>query len=257
MTDRQVALCLGAVFGAAVLLFRGWPGIDLAVSGLFHDPAGAAWAGSAPAVQALRDLFWMATEVAVAVFAVLFVLSLLRRGRAAVPARVWGFAFSAMALGPGLLVNGILKQHWHRPRPRAVVEFGGDMTFTPAWTMAGDCLGNCSFVSGETAGAITLALVLWLIAARRAAGGLRLALGALLGLAALAAGGLRVAGGGHFLSDVVFAWLLCGALTLALWRLTGADRASAGLTWAALGEDLAAPWRGLRRRLRGRGGHRP
>jgi membrane-associated PAP2 superfamily phosphatase len=36
-----------------------------------------------------------------------------------------------MALGAGLIVHGILKDHWGRPRPKQVVEFGGGQEFRP------------------------------------------------------------------------------------------------------------------------------
>lgn len=39
------------------------------------------------------------------------------------------FIIVCLALGPGLLVNGILKEHWGRPRPRYTEPFGGEMRF--------------------------------------------------------------------------------------------------------------------------------
>ena len=257
MSDARAAVLLGAAFAAALVVFRGWPGIDLSVSALFHDAATGDWAGSAPPGETLREVFWTATELAAAVFALALVVSLARRGRAAVPARVWLFGLSALALGPGLLVNGLLKVQWHRPRPRTVAEFGGGADFTPAWQVAGACERNCSFVSGEAAAILTLALVLWLIAGRRLPGAGRLVVAGVLAAAVLVASGLRLASGGHFLSDVVFAWLLCATVTLALWRLTGADRAAARLTPAALRADLMAPLMAVGRAIRGLRRNRP
>ena len=73
------------------------------------------------------------------------------RGRAAVL-----LAFT-MAVGPGLLVNGILKQEWGRPRPVHVDTFGGRDAFKSWYETDGTCPGNCSFVSGE--GALVIVLV--------------------------------------------------------------------------------------------------
>lgn len=257
MSDARAAVLLGAAFAAALVLFRGWPGIDLAVSALFRDPATGTWVGGSPAAEALREALWKATELAAAIFALALLLALVRRERAAVPARVWGFGFAALALGPGLLVNGILKAQWHRPRPRTVADFGGEADFTPAWQVAGDCARNCSFVSGEAAAILTLALVLWLIAGRRLAGAGRLVAAGGLVAAVLVTSGLRLASGGHFLSDVVFAWLLCATVTLALWRLSGADRAAALLTPAALRADIVAPFAAVGRAIRGLLSNRP
>jgi lipid A 4'-phosphatase len=250
MTGR-LAIAAGAMaaFAAAVALFTLRPEVDLAVAGLFHDAQSGAWAGAAPWAEMLREVFWKATELSVAAFALLLAVTLARRGRAATSARLWAFALGSMALGPGLLVNAFLKEVWERPRPRMVAEFGGDGAFAPAWQIAGDCTGNCSFVSGEAAGTATLALVVWLIAGRRLGGWRRFATAAGLVGATLAVGLQRMASGGHFLSDVVFAWLLCLALTLALWLLSGADRVADRLTASALRADLTAPFSGLTRLL--------
>lgn len=254
----RAALGLFAAFVAAAALFGFWPGLDLAVSALFHDPVGG-WAGVAPAANFLREAIWTLSEVFLAACLLLFALALARHGRAAVPARVWGFGALAMALGPGLLVNGILKAHWGRARPRSVAEFGGSAEFTPFWRITEECAANCSFVAGEAAAAATLALVLWLIAARRAPAWLRPWLGTALAALVLTAGALRIAAGGHFLSDVVFAVLVTAATTLALWRLMAVAPAADRLTRAAIAADLAAV-AGLVRHVSGalrRGGKRP
>jgi len=41
------------------------------------------------------------------------------------------FIVLCFALGPGLTVNMIFKDHWGRPRPRQVVELGGNQTYLP------------------------------------------------------------------------------------------------------------------------------
>lgn len=38
-----------------------------------------------------------------------------------------------MAIGPGLIVNAALKDHWGQPRPRQVIEFGGSQEYRPIW----------------------------------------------------------------------------------------------------------------------------
>ena len=63
------------------------------------------------------------------------------------------FLIATMALAPGLLVNVVLKDHWGRPRPIDVTQFGGTEHFVAWWDPRGDCPKNCSFVSGDVAGA--------------------------------------------------------------------------------------------------------
>lgn len=106
-----------------------------------------------------------------------------------------------LAFGPGLLVNAAGKEHWGRPRPRDVVEFGGDRPFVPVGLPVAQ--GGHSFPSGHASiGFYWLTLyVLWRGRRPRAARA-----GLVLGLAAgLAMGFERIAVGAHFLSDVVWA----------------------------------------------------
>ena len=246
MIRAATALLLGATLLAA-LVFTLWPGIDLMASAPFHDAATGTWLAETPALAFLREALWTGMELATIAFLLLFLLALARRKAAAVPARLWGFALLAMALGPGLLVNGLLKDSWGRARPRTIAEFGGEAAFTPALEIADQCARNCSFVSGEVAAAVTLSLVLWLFAAARLQGPARPALAAALSAATALSAFLRLAGGGHFLSDIVFAALFTALLTLALWRLTGAARAARRLTGTGLLADLRAPFARLRR----------
>jgi len=119
------------------------------------------------------------------------------------PRRV-GYVLACLLVGPGLLVNVVLKDHWGRARPSQVTEFGGARTFTPALSLSDQCPRNCSFVSGE----VSLGFW-WLSFAFATAAGRRrrlvvtaaLTMGTFMGV-------LRVGGGGHFLSDAVFAGLL-------------------------------------------------
>ena len=99
------------------------------------------------------------------------------------------FLVVTLALGPGVITNLVLKDHWHRPRPIDVTEFGGSFRFTPWWDPRGPCADNCSFVSGEPSGAFwTLsAAALAPLQYRPLAYGAALAFGAGIGFRASAA----------------------------------------------------------------------
>ena len=217
-------------FALCHVVIATWPGIDLAVSALFFDGAGF----PAPvALETARHAIWDLTiAVTLASLAAWLVWALLGR-RARVAPRVWAFPALVMLLGPGLLVNGVLKAHWGRPRPAEIVEFGGEAAFTPPFQMAGACEGNCSFVSGEGAGAVAMAIALgslvpspWLRAA-------------LAALAALASGA-RIVTGRHFVSDVVFGAFLMAFVAMGLYRLLRIGDARRTLTPGCLRHDLAA-----------------
>jgi lipid A 4'-phosphatase len=70
-----------------------------------------------------------------------------------IPGRAALFMIVTLALGPGVLANGILKEHSARMRPEDVVQLGGSERFTPWWDPRGPCQENCSFIAGEPSGA--------------------------------------------------------------------------------------------------------
>ncbi len=136
------------------------------------------------------------------------------------PYRLPGFFLAAMlALGPGLIVNGILKPQWCRPRPCQTAHFGGNQEFVGVWGM-GASEQSKSFPSGHASMGFLLMAPAFLLYRRYR----RLAAGfVLLGLAAgMALGVTRILQGGHFLSDVVWAAgmvYLTGLALVGLFRL--------------------------------------
>jgi membrane-associated PAP2 superfamily phosphatase len=121
------------------------------------------------------------------------------------------------ALGPGLVVNVLFKDHWGRPRPREVVELGGQERFLPVWAKGSDPQAK-SFPCGHCAMGFYLATpYLVLRRRRRRAAWAALALG--VGYGGMM-GAARMMAGGHFLSDVVWSagmtWLVAFAVHRAL-----------------------------------------
>ena len=83
----------------------------------------------------------------------LIIKLILPRRKLLISGRAILFLMATLALGPGLLVNVLLKDHWGRPRPVDVTQFGGDQHFVAWWDPRGECPNNCSFVSGDVAAA--------------------------------------------------------------------------------------------------------
>jgi membrane-associated PAP2 superfamily phosphatase len=205
-TGLIIALVIAAAIG---LIFAIWPDLDLALAAPFYDPAtggvrGGFWRAYDPTWWRMRDAAtWLITLTAMPPFVAL-IIKLIRPSRPlTIPLRAILLMLITLALGPGVLTNLILKEHWGRPRPIDVTQFGGDEHFVPWWDPRGDCPKNCSFVSGEASGAFwTLAPAAvvppqWRVLATAGA----LAFGA-------ATGGIRMAAGAHFVTDVVFAGVL-------------------------------------------------
>ena len=202
----------------SVLVFSAVPQIDLVASRIFRDGATFPLAGSL-ALQMLREAIWfMSLAVVLAALVGLAVAGLSGRPVACLSARCWAFLLSVNLLGPGLVVNAGLKTYWGRARPDQVEAFGGVKVFTPALMPTDQCLSNCSFTSGEAAASMALAIAVLLFAHRLRG---RLSLGVILAASSLAlvGGMLRVAFGRHFLSDVVFSWLIVIGVALAVDQL--------------------------------------
>lgn len=118
------------------------------------------------------------------------------------------FLVILLTIGPGLVVNSLLKEHWGRPRPREIVQFQGKKEFLQPWQKGISGNGR-SFPSGHTSAAIYMTAPFFIYRSRnrRAAyawltGGLAFAI--LMSIA-------RITQGGHFLSDTVWA---CGIVYL-------------------------------------------
>ena len=222
-----LTLLTGAVFAI-------WPGLDLAVSAGFRGNDG--FPGADPVLRASRAVLLYLPLVTLAAFVLAWTLA---RFGVPLPERLRPsgrsliFLVVGMALGPGLLVNLVLKDHWHRPRPVQVSDFGGSLDFRPWYRSDGDCSSNCSFVSGETSAAF------WLVApASLAPPPLRGPAIAAALLAGVVTGGLRMAFGGHFLSDVLFAALLTLLIVAGLRRGVFGAQGSARKSSADAGQGL-------------------
>jgi lipid A 4'-phosphatase len=200
-------------------LFLAYPDLDLRFSALFYQADLGFIYRDLPWVQAIYRLFaWLQIPILIVLVSGLLAgvwISAWGRQRAA----LW-FLLLSLLLGPGLVVNEALKNHWGRARPVHVTEFGGAARYSPPLQISDQCDDNCSMSSGHAAlGFYPMALgwVLW--RQRRIwwlLGGLS---GAMVGLG-------RILQGGHFLSDVLVSaavvWLVCDLLSR--WLLPREDK---------------------------------
>ena len=248
-TGLAIALTVAVVVG---VLFGVYSRLDITISALFYDRHTDLFAANVQHwVNDLRSgAEWLsAILVAPACLAMIGKIFFPRR-RMLIGARAALFLIVTMALGPGVLTNLILKDHWGRARPIDVTELGGTSRFTAWWDPRGDCPTNCSFVAGEPSGAFwtlapaALAPPQWRLLAYSGA----LAFGGAVGL-------LRIAGGGHFFSDVAFAgvfiflliWVTHGLLFR--WRTTRTTDAAMERIFASAGEAMQNAFRPASTRL--------
>lgn len=209
-----ISLCLAAV-AVFTALFLAFPGLDLAASEMFYQ-AGTGFALSRdPLLKAFRKSADLSLAILLTGLLGRLVWLVARRGLSALTqARQSGFMLAALAVGPGLVVNGLFKSVWGRPRPVMVDLFGGEAPYQPVWRITDWCQSNCSFVSGEASSAAWMAAALVLVPAhlRPVAAPLVIGYAVLLSLN-------RLAFGGHFLSDIVLSWAISGLVFAVLFRL--------------------------------------
>lgn len=202
---RRGAILLLAAAIVSTALFAFTP-LDLDAARLFYDPHSLNhWplASRMPWIVLYRAAPWLTAGLLV------WGLAALARGiakRDDTLRRHGIVILLSVVLGPGLLANVALKDHWHRPRPREVIELGGQMAYVPA-PLRGD--GGASFPCGHCTVGFLYAVGWWLWRRRRVRATASLAVGLLAGSVL---GLERMAAGGHFLSDIVWAALIVFAV---------------------------------------------
>jgi membrane-associated PAP2 superfamily phosphatase len=216
---NQTGLIIALVIAVAGGLLLGfYPALELAIARHFHDYVDAshnvfAWRIYPPLMNARNVGLWIGTVLVAPAVAALVVKLIVPRRKMFISGRAVIFLVATLALAPGLMVNVILKDHWGRPRPIDVTQLGGNERFVAWWDPRGDCPANCSFVSGDVAGAAwtfapaALAPPQWRLLAYGAAFAFTVGMGT-----------IRVMAGAHFVSDAMFA----GVFTfLTIWLLHG------------------------------------
>ena len=153
-----------AAFLVSGALFTFFPQADLAVSKQFFVAADGSFAGNERAVEVLRNSF-KTIYILACVSCVIGAAISYVRGKSCLRLSVAQhlFMIACLGIGPGLVTNVALKDHWGRARPREVVEFGGTKVFTPALTPSRACKRNCSFVAGEASSLFMIGFALVLL----------------------------------------------------------------------------------------------
>lgn len=230
--------------GLVSVFFLWFPGVDLAVSALFWSPDGGFDAETSPSLVRLRYLGpHLVRIVVISAILVLLLKLVFPLRKPLINLQIPVFLLSTLILAPGLIVNLVLKNHWGRPRPRMVENFGGDAPYVPVWEISDYCASNCSFVSGEASSSFWLVALAFLVPPAY-----RLAVALPTLLLALALSVNRVAFGGHFLSDTLLSWGITLLVILLMHRLIF-RHPPAFLTEEALDSGLGRAGLGLRRQL--------
>ena len=223
---------------AILMLALRFSPVDMEVARSVYDPSLPQpwrWAWQAPWRYLYEYGVWPAWIMA-AVGAVGIAVAAGRKQRLRLR-RAGLFLVLVTSLGPGLLVNLMLKPWCGRPRPRDLTEFGGQYEFVPVLAVR-PVENGTSFPSGHAAMAFSLFAPAFLLTRRSGAAMLIMAAGgAAFGVAV---GTARILQGAHFVSDIVGSAAVVYITALVLWRVLRLDEDPASAA-AHSGTLLDAP----------------
>lgn len=237
--SKQTSCYLSILFMTTMVasaIFYLNPSIDMAVSQSFFDGEQFPLRHNG-VLQTLRQANFWAGSLVIGASIALVISRPLRNAiginlkHALVPLITYG-------VGVGLIVNMFLKDTFGRARPRDTFGLGGDQPLSAAWEMSDACASNCSFTSGEAAGAMAMLSLVYLIPAKHRL--TRRIAPLLLGTLAVSLSFNRILFGGHYLSDVILSMLIVTIVMLT------AELLACQIRWERLS------LRGTRPRLGGR-----
>lgn len=223
---RRTRAILGA-FLLFALLISAFPMVDIQISRAFFD-------GSS-----FRELWWQTLlreglgyflAISLATVVVIYAFNrLLKRNIGDVDGRRVVYLLLVAIIGAGLIVNVAFKNHMGRARPRDIGEFGGAKQFTPPFMASAECKTNCSFSSGDAAGAFLSIALARALTRRRRYLVAAIAFGALVSFS-------RISAGAHFFSDTVvsfFVMLIVADVLYYYLLLTRKEREETGIAQGA------------------------
>jgi lipid A 4'-phosphatase len=192
------------LFLLACLVSLAFPGIDLIVSGWFFDADKGFYLKNQDAVVFLYKGVPMLSKFFQYALVAAFVLGIGPQLRVGQLNKRYAslYLLLVFVIGPGLVVNKLVKDHSGRARPEEVRQFGGSKQFTPPLTISDQCETNCSFVSGHASVGFFLCAIGFADTLRRRRWMvLGIVVGSVFGIA-------RIMQGRHYFFDVVFCFFM-------------------------------------------------
>jgi len=184
-----------------VVIFALFPELDIAASSFFYKEGEGFYLGDSFLFAFLHKRLGVILGVSIVglLLALLYQLKT-KKVLKYFDKKAIGFILIFLLLGPGLITNVFFKEYSGRVRPVHTEIFGGSKAFTPYYSLKGECQTNCSFISGHAAAGFFFLAFAYVMKSRRIFY-VALGFGVLMALT-------RVVQGGHFLSDVVFAFIV-------------------------------------------------
>lgn len=199
-TSRLPIVVPMIVLAVTTLLLR-VTNIEIQIAALFFDFKDGIWPYCDAPFWDYLDHFAVNGGWVVMIGIMLFSLRYWNRAENPCARRTIILLLAVAAIGPGLIVNGILKPTFGRPRPREITEFNGQLPYSPVLEIGASSNSNASFPSGHASFAFLLIVPAFAIHRKRKLAVAILCAGLIWGAFV---GFSRIVQGGHFLGDVVY-----------------------------------------------------
>ncbi len=178
--------------------------LDIELSRLYFDSEQQLWPASKTPLITLTYRWGPILTALVAVWALFRFFASYMHPRFWAKRAVSLFVLLCILIGPVVIVNGIVKESWRRPRPRDIIEFGGSHSFRKVLEFGNREYRGKSFPSGHASAGFILVLFYFLLKEKRP-GLAWLALLFAIGWGCWL-GYVRIVLGGHFFSDNLYAF---------------------------------------------------
>lgn len=210
-----VPLLAGILFSVTSNLF-GW---DLKFQDIFWDDLDAAWLGKTNPNSQMLYNFGVMPAIAISFLGLIILMLGYFIKRLTAYRKIALYLFLVLAIGNGLVVNGLFKDHWGRPRPAQIINYNGIQSFEPSLCIDLNSTGK-SFPCGHaTMGFYFFAAGLLFKAGRK-----RNAIFAFALVFGLAIGIARSSMGGHFITDTAWAAIMMWIVIKGLYYKIGLNK---------------------------------
>ncbi|MBU2513825.1 phosphatase PAP2 family protein [bacterium] len=181
--------------------------IDLELAKIFFDSESSEWYLSKNSLVELGNHWGPKIAMTFALLAAIGLLISFGNPKYIKHRPVLLFIFLCYLIGPAIIVNGVLKDSWNRPRPREVVNFDGNYEFVKVLVPGSREFKGKSFPGGHASAGFVMVLFYFLFknrSTKRAITALLIALGFGVYLSFA-----RIASGAHFFSDNLWSFGIC------------------------------------------------
>tara|TARA_R110002126_G_scaffold19188_5_gene72216 strand:+ start:2441 stop:3214 length:774 start_codon:yes stop_codon:yes gene_type:complete len=237
--NNTFAVLLGLLLLVTTLvsvIFLTNPQFDIYIASFFYDEGNSFPLNNNQFLIQLRLFFNIEIGILCAGSLLMMIFARINKNMI-IPAKLWDFMLVSFLIGPLLLANVIFKSNWGRARPANIEEFGGTLTFSPAYYISDQCSLNCSFVSGEGSAIATAGILLGIIAWNIFPKHRSVSIG-LIGIISIIGISLRIVKGRHFISDSLLATLFCAIVILLLYHFAKITKIKHKLTLTNLCHDF-------------------